>query len=53
MHAVARDWRGAELAPTDRALCEFAAKLTHEQQDKMNKAAMDMSSPAGSAAAPK
>jgi uncharacterized peroxidase-related enzyme len=31
VHAVARDWRGAELAPTDRVLCEFAAKLTHEQ----------------------
>ncbi len=31
VHAVARDWRGAELAPADRALCEFAAKLTHEQ----------------------
>ena len=31
MHAVARDWRGAALAPADRALCEFAAKLTHEQ----------------------
>ena len=31
VHAVARDWRGAELAPADRALCEFAAKLTHHQ----------------------
>ncbi len=31
MHAVARAWRGADLEPRDRALCEFAAKLTHEQ----------------------
>ena len=29
MHAVARDWRTAPLSPVDRALCEFAAKLTH------------------------
>jgi uncharacterized peroxidase-related enzyme len=28
---VARDWRAAELSPADRALCEFAAKLTHDQ----------------------
>lgn len=33
MHAVARDWRDAELTPPDRALCEFAAKLTHIQQE--------------------
>ena len=31
MHAVARDWRKAALGPADRALCAFAAKLTHEQ----------------------
>ena len=31
MHAVARNWRTAPLTPTERALCEFAAKLTHEQ----------------------
>ncbi len=31
VHAVARDWRAAPLAPADRALCEFAAKLTHDQ----------------------
>jgi uncharacterized peroxidase-related enzyme len=31
VHAVVRDWRAAPLAPTDRALCEFAAKLTHDQ----------------------
>lgn len=28
--AVARDWRGAPLSPGDRALCEFACKLTNE-----------------------
>jgi uncharacterized peroxidase-related enzyme len=28
---VARDWRTAPLEPGDRALCELAAKLTHEQ----------------------
>ena len=32
MHAVARDWRSAPLTEVDRALCEFAAKLTHDQQ---------------------
>ena len=29
--AVAGDWRTAPLAAPDRALCEFAAKLTHDQ----------------------
>ncbi|RMF43502.1 MAG: hypothetical protein D6755_10280 [Anaerolineae bacterium] len=29
MHAVARDWRSAPLSEADRALCLFAAKLTH------------------------
>ncbi len=33
VHAVARDWRTASLTPVDRALCEFAAKLTHHQHD--------------------
>lgn len=33
VHAVARDWRTAPLNPADRALCEFAAKLTHRQQE--------------------
>ncbi len=33
MHAVARDWRTAPLADADRALCTFAAKLTHDQQN--------------------
>ena len=26
---VAHDWRQAELSPRERALCEFAVKLTH------------------------
>ncbi|MFQ5629651.1 MAG: carboxymuconolactone decarboxylase family protein [bacterium] len=29
VHAIAKDWRSAPLTPTDRALCQFAAKLTH------------------------
>ena len=33
VHAIARDWRSAPLSPVDRALCEFAAKLTHHQHD--------------------
>lgn len=33
VHAVARDWRTAPLNPADRALCEFAAKLTNRQQE--------------------
>ena len=28
MHAVVRNWREARLAQPDRALCEFAVKLT-------------------------
>jgi uncharacterized peroxidase-related enzyme len=30
--AIARDWREAPLTPLDRALCAFAAKLTHSQE---------------------
>ncbi len=30
-HAVARDWRQAPLSDADRALCRFAAKVTHQQ----------------------
>jgi uncharacterized peroxidase-related enzyme len=26
--AIARDWRGAPLTPRERALCEYAMKLT-------------------------
>ncbi len=33
MHLVARDWRQAPLSPADRALCEFGAKLTHDQRN--------------------
>jgi len=29
--AVARDWRSAPLSDADRVLCDFAAKLTHDQ----------------------
>ncbi len=32
LHAIAGDWRTAELGAADRSLCEFAAKLTHRQQ---------------------
>lgn len=31
VHAVARDWRSAPLSAADRALCEFASKLTLRQ----------------------
>jgi uncharacterized peroxidase-related enzyme len=33
VHAVAGDWRSAPLSAADRALCEFAAKLTHRQHE--------------------
>ena len=33
VHAIARDWRTAPLTPVDRALCAFAAKLTHHPHD--------------------
>lgn len=33
VHALARDWRTAPLSPVDRALCEFAAKLTRRPHD--------------------
>jgi uncharacterized peroxidase-related enzyme len=29
VHAVVKDWRSAPLTSSDRALCQFAAKLTH------------------------
>ncbi len=35
-----RDWRAATLSPVDRALCEFAAKLT-DRQDEMSLADLD------------
>jgi len=40
VHAVARDWRVAPLAPLEHALCEFAAKLSHEQR-RMSAADLD------------
>ena len=33
MHDVVRNWREADLSAADRALCEFAEKLTHRQQE--------------------
>ena len=33
VHAVARDWRQAELSDADRALCSYAEKLTRSQRD--------------------
>lgn len=33
VHAVAGDWRSAPLSPADRALCEFASKLTRRQHE--------------------
>ena len=31
VHAIAGDWQSAPLSDRDRALCEYAAKLTHHQ----------------------
>ena len=33
MHAIARNWREANLSDADRALCEYAAKLSLYQQE--------------------
>ena len=33
VHAIARDWREAELSPADRALCAFAVKLTRRPHE--------------------
>ncbi len=33
MHQVVSEWRSAPLSEQDRALCEFAARLTHRQED--------------------
>jgi len=41
VHAVARDWRTAPLSEADRALCEFAAKLTHHQK-QMTRSDLDI-----------
>jgi uncharacterized peroxidase-related enzyme len=32
VHAVASDWRQAELPEREKALCAFAVKLTHDQR---------------------
>ena len=33
VEAVAKDWRSASLSDPDRALCAYAAKLTHAQHE--------------------
>ncbi len=33
VHAVVRDWRSAPLSAADHALCSFAEKLTHRQEE--------------------
>jgi uncharacterized peroxidase-related enzyme len=33
VHSVVRNWRTAQLGPVDRALCEFAVKLTLRQSE--------------------
>mgnify|MGYP001563548089 FL=1 len=33
VHAIAHDWRTAPLPAVDRALCDFAAKLTHHPHE--------------------
>lgn len=41
VHAVVRDWRTAPLAAVDKALCDYAAKLTHAPAS-MTPADLDM-----------
>jgi len=36
VHQIAKNWKQANLAPADQALCEFAEQLTHAPQ-QMNK----------------
>lgn len=33
VHAIARDWRAAELDEANQALCRYAEKLTHHQHE--------------------
>jgi uncharacterized peroxidase-related enzyme len=40
VHALVTDWRAAPLAPADRALCEYAVRLSLHQQ-KMSSADLD------------
>jgi uncharacterized peroxidase-related enzyme len=32
VHAIARDWRSANLSEADRALCRYAERITHDQK---------------------
>jgi uncharacterized peroxidase-related enzyme len=41
VHAIAKDWRNAPISAIDRALCEFATKLTHHQHE-MSPADLDI-----------
>ena len=41
MHSVARNWREAPLSSADKSLCEYAAKLTHHQ-DQMSPQELDV-----------
>lgn len=41
VHAIAHNWQEAPLSPANRALCEFAAKLTHHQH-QMSPADLDL-----------
>ena len=41
MHAVARNWREASLTEPDRALCDYAVKLTRDQH-KMSPTDLDL-----------
>ena len=41
VHAIARNWREAPLSEADRALCEYAVKLTGDQH-KMTSADLDI-----------
>ena len=33
LHGLVDDWRAVDLSEADLGLCEFAAKMTHIQQD--------------------
>ena len=40
VHAVTRDWRTSPLSEADKALCSYAEKLTHHQ-DQIKQADID------------
>jgi uncharacterized peroxidase-related enzyme len=46
VHALVKDWQTAPLAPSDRALCGLAFKLTHRQRE-MSPADLDALRDAG------